>query len=55
MRLLFPHFQAIVMKYLENFQGTPVADSSKLDGEVTESDCGQGHGADLVHQNRGFL
>ena len=28
----------IVQKYPENFQGTPVADSLKLYGEVTESE-----------------
>ena len=37
-RQLFPHLQAIVSKYNENFQGTPLADSMKLDGEVTESE-----------------
>jgi len=35
---LFPHLQAIVAKYEDNFKGTPVADSLKLDGEVTESE-----------------
>ena len=34
---LFPHLQAIVAKYNEKFQGTPMADGLKLDGEVTES------------------
>lgn len=38
-RQLFPHLQTIVQKYADNFQGTPVADSLKLDGAVTESDC----------------
>ena len=37
-RQLFPHLQNIVQKYPENFQGTPVADSLKLYGEVTESE-----------------
>ena len=37
-RQLFPHLQNIVQKYPENYQGTPVADSLKLYGEVTESE-----------------
>ena len=37
-RQLFSHLQNIVQKYHENFQGTPVADSLKLYGEVTESE-----------------
>lgn len=35
---LFPHLQEIVKKYPDNFGGTPVADSLKLDGAVTESE-----------------
>lgn len=35
---LFPHLQAVLKKYLENFQGTPVSRSLNLDGEVTESE-----------------
>lgn len=37
-RQLFPHLQEIVKKYSENFAGTPVADSLKLDGDVTENE-----------------
>lgn len=37
-RQLFPHLQEIVRKYKDNFDGTPVADSLELDGQVTESE-----------------
>lgn len=37
-RQLFPYLQAIVEKYPENFDGTPVADSLELDGAVTQSE-----------------
>lgn len=33
---LFPHLQDIVKKYEETFNGTPVADSLALDGELTQ-------------------
>ena len=36
-RRLFPHLQTILGKYSENFQGTPIADSINLDGEVNQS------------------
>lgn len=39
-RQLFPNLQTILQKYPEKFQGTPVANSLKLDGEVMESDYG---------------
>jgi len=35
---LFPHLQAPVAKYRENFDGKPVSDSLMLDGEVTDSE-----------------
>lgn len=35
---LFPHLQSIVEEYYENFDGTPVADSLKLDGAVIASE-----------------
>lgn len=35
---LLPHFQQIVSKYRENFDGKTVGDSLELDGAATESD-----------------
>lgn len=36
----FPHFQAVISKFKEIFDGAPVSDSVKLDGKVTESENG---------------
>lgn len=35
-RQLFPHLREFVRKYKDNFDGTRVADSPELDGQVTE-------------------
>lgn len=38
MRLVFPHLQKIVAKCRENFEEEAVANSIKLDGEVTDGE-----------------